>query len=65
MRELEHRFCAYGCAIINLTVTRANAQVQGFYERLGFNPRDVILCRNASREAFPKGDSYVRYRRTQ
>ena len=43
MRELEHRLRARGCARINLTVTRANAQVQGFYERLGFHPRDVIL----------------------
>jgi ribosomal protein S18 acetylase RimI-like enzyme len=43
MCELEHRLRAHGCVIINLTVTRANAQVQGFYERLGFHPRDVIL----------------------
>jgi ribosomal protein S18 acetylase RimI-like enzyme len=43
MRELEHRLRVRGCTTIQLTVTRANAQVQGFYERLGFNPRDVIL----------------------
>jgi len=43
MRELENRLRARGCARINLTVTRANAQVQSFYERLGFHPRDVIL----------------------
>ncbi len=43
MRELENRLRARGCVKINLTVTRANAQVQGFYERLGFDPRDSIL----------------------
>ena len=42
MCALEHRLRALGCASLNLTVTRANAQVQGFYERLGFHPRDVI-----------------------
>ena len=43
MRELENRLRARGCARIDLTVARANAQVQGFYERLGFDPRDVIV----------------------
>ena len=42
MGELENRLRARGCATINLTVARTNAQVQGFYERLGFDPRDVI-----------------------
>ena len=43
MRELENRLRARGCARIDLTVARANAQVQGFYEQLGFDPRDVIV----------------------
>jgi hypothetical protein len=28
-------------------VTRANAQVQGFYERLGFDARDVIMMQKS------------------
>lgn len=43
MRELEIRLRAHGCTKINLTVARTNARVQGFYERLGFNARDVIF----------------------
>ncbi len=43
MRELEDRLRARGCARINLTVAYANAQVQGFYEQLGFYPRNVIF----------------------
>jgi ribosomal protein S18 acetylase RimI-like enzyme len=45
MCELENRLRACGCATLNLTVTRTNAQVQGFYERLGFDPRDVVCMR--------------------
>jgi ribosomal protein S18 acetylase RimI-like enzyme len=43
MRELEKRLRALGCNRMNLTVKRSNAQVQGFYERLGFYERDVIF----------------------
>jgi ribosomal protein S18 acetylase RimI-like enzyme len=43
MRELENRLRARGCSKMNLTVKRSNAQVQGFYERLGFDSRDVIF----------------------
>jgi ribosomal protein S18 acetylase RimI-like enzyme len=43
MRELEIRLRARGCAKVNLTVARTNARVQGFYERLGFDPNDVIF----------------------
>jgi ribosomal protein S18 acetylase RimI-like enzyme len=43
MRELENRLRARGCVKISLTVARTNAQVQGFYEQLGFNSRDVIV----------------------
>lgn len=45
MHELEKRLRARGCRSINLTVKRANAQVQGFYERLGFDEREVISMR--------------------
>jgi ribosomal protein S18 acetylase RimI-like enzyme len=47
MGELEKRLRARGCATLNLTVRRTNAQVQGFYERLGFEPRDVICMQKS------------------
>lgn len=43
MGELENRLRARGCAKVNLMVARANARVQGFYERLGFDTDDVIF----------------------
>jgi ribosomal protein S18 acetylase RimI-like enzyme len=43
MHALENLLRARGCARVNLTVKCANAQVQGFYEQLGFNSRDVIF----------------------
>lgn len=43
MSELEQRLRLCGCAKFNLLVARPNADVQGFYEQLGFESDDVIF----------------------
>lgn len=43
MNELEHRFRAIGCEKANLLVTPENAQVQKFYEHLGYGCNELIF----------------------
>lgn len=43
MGELEERLRASGCVKFNLLVARSNADVQGFYDQLGFECDDVIF----------------------
>ncbi|UFJ41153.1 GNAT family acetyltransferase [Brevibacillus humidisoli] len=43
MKELESRFQAIGCEKVNLLIEPNNAQVQGFYERLGFQSDELIF----------------------
>ncbi len=41
--ELERRLGQMGCPKVNLHVLRANADVVRFYERLGYQVRDIIF----------------------
>ena len=43
MDELERRLAAKGCAKVNLHVEGSNAQVCGFYARLGYRRRELIF----------------------
>jgi ribosomal protein S18 acetylase RimI-like enzyme len=42
LRAAEERLRALGCAKVNLQVRAGNAQVVGFYERLGFAREDHL-----------------------
>jgi ribosomal protein S18 acetylase RimI-like enzyme len=43
MEAVEHRLAALGCVKVNLLIEPANAAVQGFYERLGYNTKPLIF----------------------
>jgi ribosomal protein S18 acetylase RimI-like enzyme len=43
MQEVEHRLHQKGCAKVNLTVRPANAAVQAFYQRLGYQRDEMIF----------------------
>ncbi len=43
MQELEHRLQEKGCAKVNLLIEPANASVQAFYQRLGYQRDELIF----------------------
>jgi hypothetical protein len=43
MAELEERLAAIGCAKVNLLIEPENAEVTGFYARLGYQTDDLIF----------------------
>jgi ribosomal protein S18 acetylase RimI-like enzyme len=43
MQEVEHRLQQKGCAKINLFILPANAAVQTFYQRLGYQRDEMIV----------------------
>jgi ribosomal protein S18 acetylase RimI-like enzyme len=42
LQELEQRLMTKGCDKVNLLIEPANAQVQYFYQQLGYQPRELL-----------------------